>query len=74
MNWWRILSILFMDSISEKISEKNSDKWIFTSINNIVNKFTEFPQIFLFISWKKETNNFDFDKLENFQINDLNNY
>lgn len=74
MNWWRIPNILFMDSISEKISEKNSDKWIFTSINNIVNKFTEFPQIFLFISWKKETNNFDFDKLENFQINDLNNY
>lgn len=73
MNWWRIPSILFMDSISEKISEKNKNQWIYNAINDTVNQYSDFPQLFLFISWEKDNDSFGFDQLENFNVYDLNN-
>lgn len=70
-NKGRIPNILFLDSISEKISEYWSGNTIYAAINELVSEYQEFPQTFLFVSW-----NFDnvkyLSNFQNFSILELN--
>ena len=70
---WRIPNFLFFDSMVEKISEFDWNNWLFNLINNFIKDFQNFPQTFLFISWKYKEDRFNLRKFDNFSIFDLSN-